>query len=409
MAEPRVLVVGLRWPPETFIANLLRGLTEHGLAVTVATADRPDDAWLRLPGFRWLRAAALNRPLVRRLSDFAVATPRALLRSPLRAARLAARVGRGPAWWRIWPHLAPFVTPRWDVVYAPWNSAAIAYLPLFEQRRIFARPTVVSCRGTQVNIAPHVPHHTGLRDGLRVTFSTATAVHCVCDAIRREAARWGLSPKKAMMIHPAVDTDFFHPAAAPVDDRAGDRELRVVSTGSLRWLKGHEHTLVALRALLDGGVSARLELIGDGPDRQRVLFTIRDLGLTGRVRLLGRQPPEAVRERLRDADAFVLSSVSEGISNAVLEAMACALPVVTTDCGGMTEAVTDGRDGLVVPVRAPAATARALTRLAGDPELRRRLGATARATVETRFALPVHVERFCELFRSVAHGSSPEG
>ena len=117
----------------------------------------------------------------------------------------------------------------------------------------------------------------------------------------------------------------------------------------------------------------RFEIIGDGPDRQRVLYTIHDLGLQECVRLLGKLAPDEVLHRLQQADAFLLSSLSEGISNAALEAMACGVPVVTTDCGGMREAVTDGEEGFVVPVRDAESMANALMKLAGDAGLRERM------------------------------------
>ena len=142
-------------------------------------------------------------------------------------------------------------------------------------------------------------------------------------------------------------------------------------------------------------------IIGDGQDYSRLLYTIGDLNLEGKVHLHGRLTPLEVRHRLQEADAFLLSSLSEGISNAVLEAMACGLPVVTTDCGGMTEAVTDGVEGLVTPVRDPEAMAAALARLAADTELARRLGQAARQRILKDFTLKRQVEKFIELFRDV--------
>ncbi len=106
-----------------------------------------------------------------------------------------------------------------------------------------------------------------------------------------------------------------------------------------------------------------------------MLYTIHDLGLEGCVRLVGQLSADAVRQRLQNADAFLLSSVSEGLSNAALEAMACGLPVVATDCGGMREAITNGVEGLIIPVRDAPALAVALERLWRDPVLRLRVGA----------------------------------
>jgi glycosyltransferase involved in cell wall biosynthesis len=165
--------------------------------------------------------------------------------------------------------------------------------------------------------------------------------------------------------------------------------------------------LLAFRRLLDTGVRARLSIVGSGNEEQRIRFTTHDLGLEPHVTMHGALRPGGVRALLDDADLFVHSSLGEGISNGVLEAMASGLPVVTTDCGGMREAVTDGREGFVVPVRDVAAMSAALAALAGDAGLRQRMGHAARATVERDFALEQQVASFASLYQELT-ASRPE-
>jgi colanic acid/amylovoran biosynthesis glycosyltransferase len=229
-------------------------------------------------------------------------------------------------------------------------------------------------------------------------------VHCVSRAIEAEAATYGLDPAKSRVIHPAVDPEIFRP---PARAQTGTGARRVIAVGSLSWKKGFEYALRALRLARDAGSDLELEIVGEGVDRQRVLFGIEDLGLSGCVRLAGQLPVDSVRERLQNADLFLLSSVSEGVSNAALEAMATGLPVVTTDCGGMREAVSDGVEGLVVPVRGTKQMAEALGRLAADKDLRARMGAAARARVLRDFTLEKQVRSFTGLLdelRPCGHG-----
>jgi glycosyltransferase involved in cell wall biosynthesis len=149
-------------------------------------------------------------------------------------------------------------------------------------------------------------------------------------------------------------------------------------------------------------VRARLSIVGSGNEEQRIRFTIHDLGLDSHVMLHGALRPDGVRALLNDADLFVHSSLGEGISNGVLEAMASGLPVVTTDCGGMREAVTDGQEGFVVPVRDVAAMSAALAVLARDAGLRQRMGRAARATVERSFALEQQIASFASLYEELS-------
>jgi colanic acid/amylovoran biosynthesis glycosyltransferase len=219
----------------------------------------------------------------------------------------------------------------------------------------------------------------------------------VSDAVRDKAVRYGLDPEKTWLIRPAVDPDFFYPSA--VGGEGGP--LRVLIVGRLFWTKGHEYALQAIRLLLDRGVGVRLDVIGDGPERDRVVGTVQDLELGDAVELHGRLAQGVIRGHMHGADLLLQPSMVEGIANTVLEAMACGLPVVVTDCDGMREAVTDGRQGLVVPPRNPTAIAHALETLAGDPERRMRMGAAGRERVLSEFSVDDQVDRIVTMYESV--------
>ncbi len=141
---------------------------------------------------------------------------------------------------------------------------------------------------------------------------------------------------------------------------------------------------------------ARLELIGEGPQREALQAQVQALGLGGRVCLHGF---EAEPERLYPAfDIVALSSDREGLPNALLEAGAAATAIVSTAAGGTTEIVLDGETGLLVPVADVGALARAMAQLLTDPELRSRLGAAARRHVQATFGMDRFVAEFAALY-----------
>src|SRR5262249_39283987 len=116
---------------------------------------------------------------------------------------------------------------------------------------------------------------------------------------------------------------------------------------------------------------------------------------------------EQVRERLRESHVLLHASYSEGIANSVLEAMACALPVVVTDVGGMREGVEDGAQGLLRPPPEPQALADALRWLCLDPELSRRLGEAGRARAVAEFSPAGEIDAFVDLYAHLgARGQS---
>jgi glycosyltransferase involved in cell wall biosynthesis len=125
----------------------------------------------------------------------------------------------------------------------------------------------------------------------------------------------------------------------------------------------------------------------------------RDLGIAEHVRFLGQRYD--VADLLRIADIALLCSHEEGFSNALLEMMAAGLPCIVTDVGGNPEAVIDEVTGLLVPAKDPGAIARAILRLAHDPDLRRRMGLAGRTRVQQNFSLEACLDSYEALYSSI--------
>lgn len=388
--HPKILVIGYREANVTFLNRLLQGLMENGCDIYMASnkcqegkASKRSQQCLWTPPIKGWRFGKWIYLIFSFLSSLGTKRSSWLKTQISKGIRLKDKIG-------IFIRYAPFCRQAFDVFYFPWNSAAIAYRGLFE----LGIPTVVSCRGSQVNISPHLPGQDAYVSGLQDTLQQASTVHCVSENILQSVLDLGVTQEHFAIIRPAVDPDFF----IPPDHPPHNPRLTLVSTGSLIWRKSYEIMLAALKHLVDAGIDAELHIIGEGPERQHILYTVYDLGLEDRVFLHGRLKPNEVLIQLQNADAFVLSSLSEGIANAVLEAMSCGLPIVTTDCGGMREALTDGVEGFVVPIRDPLIMADAMLKLAINPELRAKMGAASRSRVLTRFNINDQIDDFKELF-----------
>jgi glycosyltransferase involved in cell wall biosynthesis len=181
---------------------------------------------------------------------------------------------------------------------------------------------------------------------------------------------------------------------------------RVLSVARLVEKKGLTDLVAACGLLAARGVDVRLEIAGDGPLRRTLEQTAERSGAP--VTFHGALPQESVLELYRGAAAFCLPSVvaatgdRDGLPTSVLEAMALGVPVVTTAVNGLGELVFDGRTGLVVPERDPAALADTLERLLADAALAERLAVEARALVETSFSLERSVSSLRSLFPQAA-------
>ena len=177
----------------------------------------------------------------------------------------------------------------------------------------------------------------------------------------------------------------------------GDRQPIILSVGRLSHEKGQADLIRAFSPLRD---RARLLFVGDGPDRSALQRLTRTLGLERSVIFAGIRTNVAPFYAL--ADIFALPSLSEGSPNALLEAMACSLPIVATRVGGVPEIASDGTSALLVPPRQPLAMAGAIARLLDDSALGAQLGAAARRRVLADYTPEQRTTRLSRLYAALA-------
>lgn len=198
-----------------------------------------------------------------------------------------------------------------------------------------------------------------------------------------------------------IDTQRFQPGDKQAARRALGLDANAHVIGILatqRSWKGHLYLLEAFKSLETPGWN--LLIVGDGPMLEQIEAKIAALGLTEQVILTGQQRnPE---DWLRTMDIFCLPSyANEGVPQALLQAMLTGLPIVTTPVGAITEAITDGETGLIVPPRDVPALTAAMTRLIVDGDLAARLGGSARAIAEQRFSREALLDAMENIFREI--------
>jgi glycosyltransferase involved in cell wall biosynthesis len=233
-----------------------------------------------------------------------------------------------------------------DVIHAHVHRMA---LPAVAAGAILRRPVVISEHSSEW---PRRTIGSGALRRARLAFPRAALVCPVNGELRAAIESFGVRAR-FRIVRNAVDTRLFHPPE-PV---AGER-VRLVNVALHVEVKGLEILLQAFGALAGRRKNATLELVGDGPLTPRLRRLAADLELGERVRFTGRISPAEVADRLRAADAFVLSSLSENLPLSLLEALCCGLPVAATNVGGVATAV--GTDGRLAAAGDHAALARAM-------------------------------------------------
>lgn len=204
----------------------------------------------------------------------------------------------------------------------------------------------------------------------------------------------GVPPGRFKVLYNGVDGQKFG-ARRP---RKAGAEVTLGSVGRLVKVKNYGLLLRAV-AKLPEELRWRLVLVGDGPERESLERAVRELGLQQRVQLLGHR--DDVPELLSQFDIFVLPSLSEGLSNTLLEAMAAGVAVVASDVGGNREIIEPGRSGLLFPSDNLDAAAQAIGGLVVDSDLRTRLAAAGLERAEKTFGMRAMLNAYEELYRGV--------
>ena len=285
--------------------------------------------------------------------------------------------------------------PRYDLVHthqALWESIATGLGRDVIARPVLVQPASSGYFGEAEELARTKGYPVLRRLALRNRHFAAISAD-----IERQWRNLGVPDNRIARMASGVDIEHFRPSPSAVEYSLPPRP-RVMFTGRLHPQKRLDLVIDAW-AIVAARTTANLVLVGDGPDREALEARAAGLGLGDRVYFTGSVADPA--EYLRGANFFVLPSVAEGMSNSLLEAMATALPCLASDIGGNTDLIAPGETGWLVPAGDPGGWASALLEALDHPEDARRMGEAARARIVREFAMPVVVDRYLALYRSI--------
>jgi D-inositol-3-phosphate glycosyltransferase len=325
---------------ESFVWDLGRELARRGHAVTIigGVGKRREPA----PGVRVLIFPFINRYRFQALP---------LLRRAYAEAKLLERLSLAIA------ALPELIAGGYDIIHIqkPYDLG-----PALLARRFGGARVVLGCHGEDF-----YPGDTLLASRVDA------AVSCSRFNARTVAARYGFEPT---VVFNGIDTNLFRPTTPDPDIVRTDGTPLLLWVGRLQPWKGVDVALRALREI----PQAYLMIVGDGETRADLERLAQELGLAERVRFLGALPRERLPSIYAAADLLLATSfASETFGIGLVEAQACGLPVVASRFGGFPEVIDEGRTGLLVPPRDPAALAAAVRSLIDDPERRRAMADAA--------------------------------
>lgn len=380
---PRIVFVTRRfWPllggAETVVANLSAALVARGAEATVVTAQWQAD---------W---------------------PPEIVHRSVRVVRLPQAAARGWGTLGYMRRLARWLQEnrgKFDLVVASQLKHE-AYVAARCGRRL-GFPVVLraSGGGATGDCQWHRVGRCGMR--IRRTLRQADAVIAPSPAIAAELVAAGFSAERVTTIlngvSPGVETNADRQTRARRTLAAANPQLALSSGAKLAVYTGRLHAGKGLAELVTAWIQvserlpmARLWLAGDGPEHNALANQIEAAGLAGRVVLAGSF--DHVDDVLAAADLFVLPSHEEGLSLALLEAMAAGLPIVASDIPGNRLAIRSGNEGILVPPGDPATLADAIESALADPARAAVLGAAARRRAQADFSLDRMVDDYMAVF-----------
>ena len=295
---------------------------------------------------------------------------------------------------------------RIDIIHAHWSLPQ--GLTGIICKRISKIPCVITLHGSDVH---------GLRyPGLRWLNSAVINHSDVCTANSRETARMAqhFSMKQDIVVVPMGVNPRFWSAGR-------DRHLqkppsrieapRILYAGRLIDLKGVDYLIQALPAVLKAFPDTQLLVVGSGPMKDALINLSTRLNLTDKVIFIDTVSQEKLLDYYLSASLFVLPSIvnekglTEGLGVVLLEAMACGIPVVGSNVGGIPDIIKDGETGLLARQKEPDSLAQKITRIFSDASLRHKLVKNAYKMVEKRFLWDGISEKFIEIYRGVLNRS----
>ena len=294
---------------------------------------------------------------------------------------------------------------RYDIIHAHLASShAVVACAI---AKIFNKKTVIKLAGGKKigDIPSSLATFSG-RTKLSFLKRYADAFVGVTNEIVEEMLLYGFDKEKVHMIPNGVETTIYSSDRNARNVSEGGGEITILFSGRIAKEKNLETLLLAFNEIIfSRKINARLLLLGEGPyEEKNKLTALRDeLGLSGLVRFAGKVSD--VKEYYDISDIFVLPSISEGLSNALLEAMSSGLAVVASNVGGNKEIIEDKKNGLLFEVGDKQDLAEKLAVLCSNKSLREELGVNARNKILKDYSIDIVTEKYIRLYNEITYSS----
>lgn len=227
-------------------------------------------------------------------------------------------------------------------------------------------------------------------------YSKKVKYHVLSEGMKSGLIDKGILEKNIIKITPALDLNLFTAV-----EKNQSETIQIKTIARLHWIKGLDYTLEALAIFKSQGFNFHYTIIGDGIEKERLLFAVHQLGLSKNVTFTGKLSPQEIRNELATAAIYLQYSIQEGFCNAVLEAQAMGLLCIVSDAEGLQENVLDAKTGFVVPKRNPEMLANKLIEVINLPTAEKeKIISNAVNRVKSTFTIEKQIKQFIDFYNS---------
>jgi glycosyltransferase involved in cell wall biosynthesis len=284
-----------------------------------------------------------------------------------------------------------------DIIHVQWpipNGLGALFL-----KKFFKTPYINTIHGEEVYLSKR--YHTVFIINSLVNNSSKTITNS--SATLKGCLGVGLNHKKLDIIPFGVDTSFYKPLNMVKDEKI----FQILSVGYLIERKGFKYLISAVQDVLAAHDNVKLKIVGSGPQEQQIKNHITDLNLEKYVEIIANISDEELLKMYNSSDLFVLPSIidsqgnTEGLGVVLIEAMACKLPVIGSNIGGIPDIINDNETGLLVPQRDVSELSKSIIKLIENPDLRERIANKGYNMIKDNFSWEKIAKDYIDVYNSI--------
>jgi glycosyltransferase involved in cell wall biosynthesis len=284
-----------------------------------------------------------------------------------------------------------------DIVHVQWpipNGLGALFLKTF-----YKIPYINTLFGEEIYLSKR--YHTTFIIKLLVNASSKTTI--ISSGSLKASLESGLNKEKLELIPFGVDTNFFRPIKVQKDTEI----FQILSVGYLIERKGFLYLIKAIKDVLECHINVKLTIVGSGPMEMQIRNLIKELKLGEYIQIISNISDEKLLEIYNSSDLFVLSSIvdsqgnTEGLGVVLLEAMACGLPVIGSDTGGIPDIIINGETGLLVPEKDIFQLSRAIIELIENKDLKENISVKGYKMVKEKFSWEKIAKEYIKIYNDL--------